>query len=54
MDGQITEKVNYLEEIIFKKSQNDVTFIRTNNKYFYSKVKDKLGAGGINTEPRSI
>ncbi len=54
MDGQITEKVNYLEEIVFRKSQKDVTFIRTNNKYFYSKVKDKLGAGGIHTEPRSI
>lgn len=47
MDGQITEKVNYMEEIIFKKSPKDVTFIRTNNKYFYSKVKDKLSEGGI-------
>lgn len=54
MDGQNIEKVNYMEELIFKKSQNDVTFIRTNNKYFYSKVKAKLSEGGINTEPRRI
>lgn len=54
MDGQNIEKVNYMEELIFKKSQKDVTFIRTNNKYFYSKVKNKLSEGGINTEPRRL
>ena len=54
MDGQISEKVNYMEEIKFKKSKRDVTFVRTSNKYFYSKVKDKLSEGGINTEPRRL
>lgn len=54
MDGQINKKVNYMEEIKFKKSKRDVTFVRTSNKYFYSKVKEKLSEGGINTEPRRL
>ena len=48
MDGQINEEADYLEEIKFKKAYKDVYFIRTSSKYFYEKVKDKLGEGGIN------
>ena len=48
MDGQRNEEAEYEEEIKFKKSDKDVYFIRTSTKYFYKKVKDKLGEGGIN------
>ena len=48
MDGQINEEANYEEEITFKKSDKNVNFIRTSNKYFYKKVKDKLSEGGVN------
>ncbi|SDA37118.1 bifunctional NADP phosphatase/NAD kinase [Methanobrevibacter millerae] len=51
MDGQINEEADYLEEIKFKKAYKDVYFIRTSSKYFYEKVKDKLGEGGINKKP---
>ena len=54
MDGQINEEAAYLEEIKFKKSDKDVYFIRTSSKYFYERVKDKLGEGGINKEPRCL
>ena len=54
MDGQINKEINYMEELIFKKSEKDVVFIRTNNKYFYKKVKDKLNEGGIDTNSRSL
>lgn len=47
MDGQINKEINYLEEINFRKSENDVYFIRTNDKEFYQKVKKKLTEGGI-------
>ena len=47
MDGQINEEINYMEEINFKKSKNHVYFIRTSNKEFYQKVKEKLTEGGI-------
>ena len=50
MDGQINEEAKYDEEIKFKKSEEDVYFIRTSSKYFYKKVKDKLSQGGINNE----
>ncbi|MDL2246745.1 bifunctional NADP phosphatase/NAD kinase [Methanobrevibacter sp. OttesenSCG-928-K11] len=49
-DGQINEKVKYMDEIRFKKSENKVQFIRTSTKYFYKKVKDKLTEGGLNNE----
>ncbi|MCQ2737555.1 MAG: bifunctional NADP phosphatase/NAD kinase [archaeon] len=48
MDGQLEKEVNYMEELIFKKSEKEVEFIRLNNKYFYKKVTDKLTEGGIN------
>lgn len=54
MDGQIHKEVNYMEEIIFNKSEKDVYFIRINNKYFYKKVKDKLTEGGISTINRVL
>jgi len=47
MDGHISREVNYLEEINFRKSKNDAYFIRTNDKDFYQKVKEKLTEGGI-------
>jgi len=54
MDGQIHKEINYMEELIFKKSEKDVVFIRTNNKYFYKKVKDKLNEGGVSANSRSL
>ncbi len=54
MDGQVNKEINYMEELIFKKSEKDVVFIRTHNKYFYKKVKDKLNEGGINSNTRSL
>jgi len=47
MDGHTNEEINYLEEINFKKSKYDAYFIRTNEKEFYQKVKEKLTEGGI-------
>ncbi|MCL2157703.1 MAG: bifunctional NADP phosphatase/NAD kinase [Methanobrevibacter sp.] len=47
MDGHVNKEVNYLEEINFKKSENDAYFIRTNDKDFYQKVKEKLTEGGV-------
>lgn len=46
MDGQISEEIDDSEEIKFVKSENDVYFIRTTDKYFYQKVKEKLTEGG--------
>ena len=54
MDGQRNEEAEYEEEIKFKKSDKDVYFIRTSTKYFYKKVKEKLGEGGVNDPNRCI
>ena len=54
MDGQINEEASYLEEINFKKADKSVYFIRTSSKYFYERVKDKLGEGGINKNERCL
>lgn len=54
MDGQTNEEAEYQEEIKFKKSEENVYFIRTSTKYFYKKVKSKLNEGGINSEHRSL
>ena len=43
MDGQINEEAQYEEEIKFKKAEKNAYFIRTSSKYFYEKVKAKLG-----------
>jgi NAD+ kinase len=47
MDGQINKEINYLEEINLKKSENNAYFIRTSDKEFYQKVKEKLTDGGV-------
>lgn len=54
MDGQRNEEADYEEEIKFKKSDKDAYFIRTSTKYFYKKVKDKLGEGGVKDPNRCI
>ena len=54
MDGQIQKEVNYLEELVIKKSEKDVYFMRINKKYFYKKVKDKLNEGGLNSINRVL
>lgn len=50
MDGQLSQKIDDSEEIIFVKSSNDVFFIRTTDKYFYQKVKEKLTEGGSESD----
>lgn len=50
MDGQVSQKIDDSEEIIFVKSSNDVYFIRTTDKYFYQKVKEKLTEGGSESD----
>ncbi len=46
VDGQHTEEINYMEEIIFRKSENCAYFVRL-TKDFYRKVREKLTKGGI-------
>jgi len=46
MDGQVSEEIGDSEEINFVKSENDVYFIRTTDKYFYQRIKEKLTEGG--------
>ncbi|MCK9150934.1 NAD(+) kinase [Methanobacterium alcaliphilum] len=48
IDGQFEEEINFLEELIFKKSDTDAYFVRL-NKGFYKKVREKLTEGGIST-----
>ena len=54
MDGQVQKEVNYMEELVIKKSEKDVYFMRINKKYFYKKVKDKLNEGGLNSINRVL
>nr|WP_295161973.1 bifunctional NADP phosphatase/NAD kinase [uncultured Methanobrevibacter sp.] len=54
MDGQRNEEADYEEEIRFNKSDKDAYFIRTSTKYFYKKVKEKLGEGGVTNPNRCI
>ena len=54
MDGQIQKEVNYMEELVIKKSEKDVYFMRINKKYFYKKVKDKLNEGGLDSINRVL
>ena len=54
MDGQVQKEVNYMEELIIKKSEKDVYFMRINKKYFYKKVKDKLNEGGLDSINRVL
>jgi NAD+ kinase len=46
IDGQFEEEINYMDEIIFRKSDNCAYFVRL-TKDFYRKVREKLTQGGI-------
>jgi len=46
IDGQFEEEINYMDEIIFRKSQDCAYFVRL-TKDFYRKVREKLTKGGI-------
>jgi len=46
IDGQFEEEINYMDEIVFRKSENCAYFVRL-NKDFYRKVREKLTKGGI-------
>ena len=46
IDGQFEEEINYMDEIIFRKSENCAYFVRL-TKDFYRKVREKLTKGGI-------
>lgn len=50
MDGQVSQEIDDSEELRFIRSQNDVCFIRTTDKYFYQKVKEKLTEGGLGSD----
>ncbi|MGC9516832.1 MAG: NAD(+) kinase [Methanomicrobiales archaeon] len=47
IDGQFEEEINYMDELIFKKSGNYAFFVRL-TKGFYKRVREKLTEGGIN------
>lgn len=46
IDGQTEEEINYMDEIIFRKSDNYARFVRLTTD-FYRKVREKLIRGGI-------
>lgn len=46
IDGQFEEEINYMDEIIFKKSDTCAYFARL-TKDFYKRVREKLTKGGI-------
>jgi NAD+ kinase len=46
IDGQFEEEINYMDEVIFKKSDNYAFFVRL-TKGFYRRVREKLTEGGI-------
>lgn len=46
IDGQFEEEINYMDEIIFRKSDYCAYFVRL-TKDFYSRVREKLTKGGI-------
>jgi len=46
VDGQFKEEINYMEELVFRKSKNKAYFVRL-TKNFYKKVREKLIEGGI-------
>lgn len=49
IDGQYEEEINYMEEVIFQKSNEYAYFVRL-TKEFYKKVREKLIKGGIDSE----
>ncbi|MBM4241651.1 MAG: NAD(+) kinase [Euryarchaeota archaeon] len=46
IDGQFEEEINYMDEVIFKKSDTFAYFVRL-TKDFYKRVREKLTEGGI-------
>ena len=46
IDGQTEEEINFMDEIIFRKSENYACFVRL-TKDFYRRVREKLTKGGI-------
>jgi NAD+ kinase len=46
IDGQFEEEINYMDEVIFKKSDTCAYFVRL-TKDFYKRVREKLTKGGI-------
>ena len=50
MDGQVSQEIDDSEELRFVRSENDVCFIRTTDRYFYQKVKEKLTEGGSGSD----
>lgn len=46
IDGQFEEEIDYMDQIIFRKSEDNACFVRL-NKDFYRKVREKLIKGGI-------
>ena len=46
IDGQSEEEINYMDEIVFRKSDDYACFVRL-TKDFYRRVREKLIKGGI-------
>jgi NAD+ kinase len=46
IDGQYEEEINYMDEVIFRKSEHCAYFVRF-TKNFYRRVREKLIKGGI-------
>jgi NAD+ kinase len=46
IDGQFEEEINYMDEIVFRKSDHCAYFVRF-TKNFYRRVREKLIKGGI-------
>jgi NAD+ kinase len=46
IDGQTEEEINYMDEIIFNKSDDFACFVRL-TKDFYRRVREKLIKGGL-------
>lgn len=46
IDGQSEEEINYMDEIIFSKSDDKACFVRLSTG-FYKKIREKLIKGGI-------
>ena len=46
IDGQSEEEINYMDEIIFSKSDDYACFVRL-TKDFYRRVREKLIKGGL-------
>jgi len=49
IDGQYEVEINYMEEVVFSKSNENAYFVRL-TKDFYKKVREKLIKGGVDLE----